>query len=326
MTGNSTAMPATCQGISVQIMNTLKNSLFILSTGYIFVFFSEHLFWAQIRTDDSFRNWVSAWMAYSLMAYVFLCLVSYFRVKGLWALFLAGAVFGWLGEGVIVQTTYDMLPLSISFTGLAWHALFTVWVGWYAVQRALLSSSIWSSIKLSSLIGLIYGFWAINWWVEPDGQVSSVPEFATFTFTTTTLVIFAYWLANWSSLTPMKWNRWTIILVTTLFVLYFFAITVPASPIAIIILPVLLGVAYWGLRQNRIFESEGSLLDIFNGHTPLQNYLGLFGIPITSTLIYALAMSINLKAHTNWILYLITTPLGFILFATGLYKLQRQAR
>ncbi len=307
-------------------MKTLKTIFLVLSTGYIFVYFSEHLFWAHIRTDDSFINWFSTWIAYSLMAYVFLRLVSYFRIKGIWALFLAGAVFGWLAEGVIVQTTYEALPLSISFTGLAWHALITVWVGWYAIQNALLSSSILSSIKLSSLIGLIYGLWAINWWVEPDGRISPVSEFATFTFTTTILVIFAYWLANWSLSTPIKWNRSTMVIITTLFVLYFFFITVPASPIALIILPVLFGVAYWGLRQNRKFESEGSLLDILNGHPPLKNYLGLFGLPVASTLIYALAMSINLKAHTNWILYLITTPLGFILFVVSLYKLQRKAR
>ncbi len=307
-------------------MNTFKNILFVLSTGYIFVYFSEHLFWAHIRTDDSFKNWFSAWIVYSLMAVVFLRLVSYFRVKGIWALFLAGAVFGWLAEGVIVQTAYDMLPLSISFTGLAWHALFTVWIGWYAVQKAFLASSAWSSIGLSSLIGLIYGFWAINWWIEPDGKVSPIPEFAIFTFTTTTLVIFAYWLANWSSSTPMKWNRWTLIGITILFVLYFFFVTVPASPIAILVLPVLFGLAYWGLRQNRMFESEGSLLERLNGHTSLRNHLGFLGLPITSTFIYALAMSINLKAHTNWILYLITTPLGFIVFTIGLYKLQRQVR
>ena len=307
-------------------MNMLRNILFVLSTGYIFVFFSEHLFWAHVRRDDSLPSWFGAWIAYSLMAFLFLHLVSYFRVKGIWALFLAGAVFGWLAEGVIVQTAYDMLPMSISFTGLAWHALIAVWIGWYAVQKALLSSSPWPSIRLSSLIGLVYGLWAISWWVEPDGKVSPVPEFAMFTFTTTGLVILAYWMANWSSSTPMRWNRWTTVVITTLFVLYFLFVTVPANPIAIIVLPVLLGLAYWGLRQNRLSESEGSLLETLNGRVSSRNYLGLLGLPITGTLIYALAMSLNLRVHTNWILYLITTALGFILFAISLYRLQRRER
>lgn len=323
---NAHRPPAADQYIPADTVNTFKNILYILSTGYIFVFFSEHLFWAHVRADDSLKSWVSTWIAYSLMAFIFLRLVSYFRVKTIWALFLAGAVFGWLAEGVIVQTAYEMLPWSISFTGLAWHALITVWIGWYAVQKALLSSTVWSSIKLSSLIGVIYGIWAINWWVEPDGRVSSIAEFAIFTFTTATLVIFAYWLANLSSPTPMQWNRWVTLVIVMLFGVYFFLVTVPASPIAIAVLPILLGVAYWGLRQNRLNEDEGSLLETLTGRASLKNFLGLFGLPITSTLTYALAMSINLKAHTNWVFYLITTPLGLIVFAVSLYKLKRQAQ
>lgn len=308
------------------MITKLKNFLFVLSTGYIFVYFSEHLFWAHIRTDDSLTNWLSTWIAYSLMAYIFLRLVSYFRVKGIWALFLAGSIFGWLAEGVIVQTAYEDLPLSISFTGLAWHALLTVLIGWYAVQKTLLSESIWSGIKLSSLMGLVYGFWAVTWWVEPDGRISPIPEFALFTFITSILVIFAFWLAHWSSSTPMKWDRWTTTVILILFVLYFLFIAVPARPIAIIILPILFGLSYWGLRQNRIIEINGSFIEILNGHIPFRNYFGLLCLPVVSTFIYTLAMLMDLKVHTNWILYLITTPLGFILFGLSLYKLQRQAR
>lgn len=307
-------------------MRSLKNLLFVLSTGYIFVYFSEHLFWARMRLDDSLAGWLGAWIAYSLMAYLFLGLVATFRVKGIWALFLAGAVFGWLAEGVVVQTTYDMLPLSISFTALAWHALLTVWIGWYAVQRALLAASIWPSIGLASLLGLLHGFWAINWWVEPDGGISSIAEFALFMFTTTALVILAYGLANWSSATPMRWNRWPLAAVVLLFVAYFLLVAAPAAPIALLVLPLLLGLAYWGLRRNRMAQPEGSLLDGLNGPIRWRNYLGLFCLPAASVAIYALALALGLRAPTSWLLYLITTPLGFILFALSLAKLRATAR
>lgn len=312
--------------MSTPVLNILKHMLFVLSTGYVFVYFSEHLFWARMRPDDSLPGWFGAWVAYALLAYVFLGLVSYFRVKGIWPLFLAGAVFGWLAEGVVVQTTYDMLPMSISFTGLAWHAMLTVWVGWYAVQRALQSPRVWPSLLLCSLIGLAFGVWAISWWVEPDGGVAPVPEFAAFAFTTTGLVMLAYWLANWSSSTPMRWNRWVTILVTALFVLYFVVVTVPARPIALLVLPILLGLAFWGLRQNRLAENEGSLQETLYGRAPWRNYLGLLCIPVTGTLVYALAMSMNLQVPTNWALYLVTTPLGSVLFVISLVKTQRRAR
>ena len=87
-------------------MRTIKNIILVLSTGYIFVYFSEHLFWARVRPEDSLKNWFSAWIAYSLMAFVFLHLVAHFRIAEKWSLFLAGAAFGWLAEGLVVQSTY----------------------------------------------------------------------------------------------------------------------------------------------------------------------------------------------------------------------------
>jgi len=305
-------------------MRILKSILLVFSTGYIFVFFSEHLFWSRVRPGDSFNGWIGAWIVYSLMAFIFLVLVSRFRVKNIWALFLAGATFGWIGEGIVVQTAYDMLPLSISFTGLAWHALFTVWVGWYAIRKSLLFSDTWSILKLASAIGLFYGLWAINWWLEPDGGVSSILEFAAFSFITTAFVIFAYWLANWSLSESFVPNRWAIIFISGIFALYFCFITVPTAPLAVIILPVLFGLVYWGLRQNRLDEGEGSLLETLSGCVPIWKYISLLALPVTSVLVYVLAMSLNLQWRTNWILYMITTPLGFILFGISLYKLWRR--
>ncbi len=308
-------------------MHTLKNLVFILSTGYIFLFFSEHLFWARIRPDDSWVNWLSTWVAYSLLAYVFLALVVYFRVRSLWALFLTGAVFGWLAEGVVVQTTYEMLPLSISFTGLAWHALITVCAGWYGLQKALLSASMWSSTKYAALIGFIYGLWAIAWWLEPDGGISPVPQFALFTVCITVLVMTAFWLANWSSSAPLRWNRRVVWVVLGVFLLYFALVAVPAVPIAALVLPALLGLAYLGLRHNRQAQHEpGSLLDQFSPCVRARNFVGFLALPVVAVAVYSLAMSLNIRFHTNQVLYFIVTPAGFILFGMSLYKTWRAAR
>ena len=304
-------------------MKTFKNILLVLATGYIFVFFSEHLFWARIRPEDTLKDWVSAWIAYSLMAYIFLVLVVQFKVKSIWPLFLAGAAFGWLAEGIVVQTTYEMLPLSISFTGLAWHAPITVWIGWYAIQRSLSTNASFSTLKLAAIIGTCSALWAINWWLEPDGGVSSIAEYAKFSFVTTTLVIIAYWLANWSASAPFQPKRWVTILISSLFVLYFIFVTVPAAPIAVIILPILLGLVYFGLRNFLKKESDGSLLDQFAAPIPAWKFLSLFTLPVINVILYVIALSLNLQWQTNWILYLITTPLGFILFFMSLYKSTR---
>src|SRR5208337_596700 len=80
-------------------------------------------------------DFLITWIAYCLLGWIFLDLVRRFRVASFTALFLCGAVFGWVDEGVVVDTLYgnptNPFPLSISFTGLAWHAMLSVCVGWY---------------------------------------------------------------------------------------------------------------------------------------------------------------------------------------------------
>lgn len=307
-------------------MKTFKNILLVLSTGYIFVYFSEHLFWARVRPEDSLGEWFGAWIAYSLMAFVFLTIITYFRVKNLWALFLAGAAFGWLAEGVVVQTAYEMLPLSISFTGLAWHALFTIWIGWYAVQNSLHTPASFSTLKRVAIIGLCSALWAITWWTEPDGGIAPLTEYVMFSLVTTLLVMVAYWLANWSASEPFAPKRWGTVLVSAAFVLYFLFIAVPAVPFALIVLPILLGLAYLGLRRNREKEVEGSLLDQFHGRVSMWRFISLLALPLTNIGVYALALSLDLRWHTNWILYLISTPFGFILFGVSLFKSWKHKR
>jgi hypothetical protein len=305
-------------------MRVFKSIVQVFATGYIFVFFSEHLFWARVRPGDSVSEWIGTWVAYSLMAFVFLLLVSHFRVKNIWALFLAGAAFGWIGEGIVVQTAYEMLPLSISFTGLAWHALLTVWIGWYAVRESLLSPNPWSTLKLALIIGLFYGLWAISWWVEPDGGIAAIPQFAAYSVTTTGLAIPAYWLANWSSSEPFTPSRWAIALIALIVIVYFCFVTLPAAPVALIVLPILLILVYWGLRQNRLVEEDGSLLNALHGRASLGKHLGLLALPVTAVMVYSLATALGLRCYTNWILYLITTPLGFALFGISVYRSWRK--
>jgi hypothetical protein len=306
-------------------MRTLKQLALVLGTGYIFVYFSEHLFWARVRPDDSLKNWISAWIAYSLMAFVFLHLITYFRVHEKWSLFLVGAAFGWLAEGLVVQTAYDMLPLSISFTGLAWHALITVWIGWYAAQRWLTSPASARTLGWFAAIGTCYGLWAVNWWLESDSGIASLAEFSRFSLMITVLVTLAYLLANWGATVPFQPNPWMTRIVYALFVLYFIFVTVPAKPIALLILPFLLGLVYYGLYRHRSAEETESLMPLLSRQIHLANILSLFALPLTASTVYAAALSLHLQWHTNWILYLITTPLGFLSFGVALLRKNGEA-
>ncbi|HEC23888.1 MAG TPA: hypothetical protein ENI95_13320, partial [Chloroflexi bacterium] len=224
-------------------MRILRRLTGVLSAGYILFYYSEILFWARVRPTDSLPDWIAGWLLYSLMAFIVLSLIARFRVRTLWALFLVGAAFGWLVEGLIVQTLYEELPFSISFTGLAWHALITVWVGWYAVRRALHTGFL-PTVLLAAAIGIVYGFWAITWWVEPEGGVSSPLQFAVYTTLSSLLLILACWLHDRTvpiSFTPSRVADGVLI---ALALLYFAFITVPVAPLAAGILPFLLLVIY----------------------------------------------------------------------------------
>lgn len=304
-------------------MQSIKNTLSVLATGYIFVYFSEHLFWARARPDDSLAGWFGAWIAYSLIAFVFLSAMAHFRVRNLWALFLAGTLVGWLAEGVIVQTTYEMLPLSISFTGLAWHALLTVWVGWHALLHALRERSGLAALGLAAAIGLAAGLWAISWWNEPGEGIAPLASYASFMVATTVLLIVACWLALWSASAPFRPGRWPMRIIFGLFAAYFCLVAVPAAPPALVILPVLLGLCYLGLRRHQRHQGGLPLLAGPGPAIPLLRFAALLAIPATSVAVYALALWLQLRWPTNWLLYAITTPLGFVLFGVSLYRTSR---
>lgn len=294
----------------------------ILATGFILVFYSEFVFWARVRPGDSLVGWAGSWLAYSVMAFVFLSLLARFRVATVWALFLAGAAFGWLLEGLVVQTTYENLPLSISFTALSWHALITIWVGWYAVRRALLAGP--RSILLwAAAIGLFYGFWAISWWVEPDGGVAHPLDFARFALLTSLLLIVAYWVYDRTVPSFFVPNRIAEIAVALLLAVYFVLVAVRAAPVAAILLPALLGALFLALRHNRRLAGQGSLLDSPARTAKPWHYLCLLALPLTATAFYSAAFFLDLRWSTNWFVYLITTPLGFVLLFVSFIKIWR---
>ncbi len=118
-------------------------------------------------------------------------------------------------------------------------------------------------------------------------------------------------------------SRAEIIAVGALFTLYFFAVTVPAAPLALLILPALLLLLYFSLRRNRRSEPPGSLLTALEGRIGWQGYLALLAMPSVASAVYAVAYSLDIIVPSNWLLYLITTPLGFILLGLSVVNIWR---
>ena len=86
---------------------------------------SENLFWSAPPAGWTPLELAVTWVVYSLCVAAALSAVLWSGVQGWRAVFLGGAVLGWLIEGVVVATMYAAFPFQVVWTPLAWHALIT---------------------------------------------------------------------------------------------------------------------------------------------------------------------------------------------------------
>jgi hypothetical protein len=303
----------------------MKKAFLTLSSGYIIMFFSEQVFWARYRPDqDTPGDWLLTWLAYSLVAYVFLCAIRLFRVRQLWVLFLCGALVGWLTEGVIVQTMYADFPINLAWTGLAWHALISVMFGWYILRRVLLQNNPPKTTLVAGLAGSMWGIWAISWWSEDPITRNSPAVFAAFAFVTTGLLIASEWVFDRSIQADFAPNRWVLSGICGLLVLNFALVAVPAVPIAIPILLPLLALVLFALWRNRQTETGFNLFENLQGSIRPTNFAALLSMPATAAIVYTVADLFRLEARTNYLVFGFTIVAGTLLFIISLVKTLKQ--
>jgi hypothetical protein len=316
----------------------LKRVLIGLLSGYILVYYGEFVFWATPDREDLLGpSTVVTWLLYSLMAYAFLCVVSVFKVRSVWSVFLAGAFYGWLEEGVVVQTMYGTpdgpFPMSIAFTGLAWHALVGVLTGWYLVRKVLAENNRARVVGLASGIGLFFGLWAIWWWNEPPGPMKALLDagrkdvllarFGIFAVSGTALLVLAHWLYNRLmpfAFRPSQLELWFLGVVTAL---YYAFITVPAAPTALWVLPPLLATTFWALDQNRRVENRPDAISAFGPGVRPLNYLLLFCIPLVAVAVYSAGLVADLRLRTNVAVYYVFSALGVLLWLASVVMASR---
>lgn len=304
------------------LANLLKRILVVLPATYILFYYSELVFWSKYDpVEMSLLGSVITFIFYFLITYTFLSVIVQFRVRTFWSLFLAGAIYGWLIEGVIVQTMYEDFPLNISWTGLAWHSLISVIIGWYYVLDTLLHNNYRKTIIASVLIGLFYGFWAITWWSE-EGIITPLAEFSLYVVLTSFILIGSYWLYNrlQPEFEPTRIEGYTLF---GFFIVWFILITIPVQPAALIILPPLFAVIYVTLRRNRKTERKENILTVLQGEVTPLNYVFLLIIPLVTIGVYGFALSLNLVIPVNWVVYMVTTLSGLILLVMSISRVFR---
>jgi hypothetical protein len=304
----------------------LKRVLLALLVGYVFVYFSEISFWARPLDATTFPGILSTVLVYAVAAWLFLTIITFFRVRSLAALFLSGAIFGWLIEGVFVQTMYGELPISVSLTGLSWHALITVIFGWYLLQWSLRFASMWRMLGIAVVAGAITGAWSLTWWAE-TGERTPVITFAAYITAATLGLILAHWQISLLRVSAFWPTLVETVIVLLLALSYFALVTVPAQPLALFILPPLLLVVLLTLYRNRGVETRANALVLLAAYpVRLANALALLALPLAATAVYALAFERGFALNTGAIVYVVTIPAGFLLFIWALISIWRRRR
>lgn len=297
-----------------------------IATGYIWFFYSERVFWSFWREgEDTIFFFFLTWMIYTIAAYICLILIQEFRVRSVWAMFLVGAFFGWLIEGVFAMTLFGaeglVFPLTISWTGLAWHAIISVILGWYVLQKALIHSfkrTFW----VSALLGIFWGAWSIFWSLD-NVELVPIEAYALHAFAITLILLCvqrAYYVLN---ATGFKATRLEKITLAVLAVGWFGFVTAPTIGLLAIVLPLLFGILYVALRKNKKTETKPSFLSLLDTRVPWARSGVVLLMPLCATMIYAAAQSMHLALPTNFVVLGITLPAGFILFGISLWKVFR---
>lgn len=301
----------------------LRRILTALSTGYVVFFFSESMFWGQFKPETPQHEFIVGWIVYSLFTYMMLTVISRFRVRTFWSLFLAGAVYGWIAEGLYVQTMYNDFPINISFTGLAWHALLSVCGGWYLLRRIIAHGSAMQLAMLSIALGLFWGLWSVFWWIEL-GTKTPLEDYFEYAVLAGVLLVIALFVENLvqpKEFGSTGWEAWPLVGIAGL---WFYYVTIPAAPISVVILPPLMGLVFFALRKNRRSETQPDILFELKSNAPLYRYLIVLLIPVTTFTVYAFLWDKSQGLLTNWVVYLLATPAGFLLLIMSLYKVLKR--
>lgn len=265
-----------------------------LVTGYILLFFSERLFWTVFRPGDSLGDYVLTWLAYSVAAYLLLAIIRVFRVRDAAAMFIAGAMYGWLVEGGIAATLYGTedsapFPLSLLCTGVSWHALISVMVGYYLVPRLLRRPSPGATLGLAAAIGLFWGAWATFLWAETPPQVTSPSAFLAHGALITALLATCYWLSARFETRTLR-VTWLGVTIAAVLLGFFYVQHAISLGWRVLLLPGLLVGAGMVLWRHRAVSAP------VDGEPPspspwvARNCLALLAAPLVATTVYTLLL------------------------------------
>ena len=291
-------------------MAFVKRLILVTTTGYILCFFSELYFFnegpghtaaASAATNPSALFgflFEMCFLYYGSWAFLFLAAISYFRVRSIWALFLAGAAFGWLTEGVVALVIYESVPGTVVWPSVGWHALVDVLLGWYGIRMLLRMNKPWLTLAATVPLGLFWGVWSTWFWQAefPNELPPLTPSsFAAFSFTFGLMCVAAYAVQQRYGGDEFRPTRWELGVVVAWNLFLFGVIAVPVYLFWAALLPFLLGVTLFALSRNKQKEDRQDVVATLKGHVDWFNYAILCLMCPLATLSYAMMYHFQIR-------------------------------
>lgn len=260
-----------------------------------------------------------------MLGYATLGLIRRYHVVEWKRLFLVGALYGWIGEGALVTTMYGTtmgMWATVSFTGLAWHAMLTGLFGWLFLNRAMRGDVPMRRFVLGAFsAGLCWGLWALNWGFEGHGWDVSSRAFFVHAWVYALPLPLAYFVMSRLEGVSFYLSRieWGALWVFFGGIYLFWNFTTMIFPYSLI-LPALLFLTITALKSS-CGENSVSHPEALWGSGPYSFFRSLVVLlmPMTASAIYFLGYNTLGQSHTNWIVFLVTMPVGYGLYLYALF-------
>ncbi len=226
-------------------------------------------------------------------------------------------MFGFMIEGIPVPQLYLSLPFSVAWTPLAWHALFTVSVGYFLYRRVMATGSARARALLNIAIGLGLGVWnAYLWNVVEDETAGSiawawhpVSEFASQFLAGWVLFIGGHLLLDRFPPPPRPAPREFLTFLALAMLAWLLGWFLPLFPFSLI-LPFLLVVSLASLNAGRASPNNSWLARLFSLRIPARHYTTAILLPATAIATYATMKALEIEWETNVPVALITVPVS----------------
>ncbi|MBD3266351.1 hypothetical protein GF373_06740 [bacterium] len=324
----------------MKINDGLSRLFTVYGTALILMFFSEYFFlnegpvqdvmkFMSVAEDASILGYVEFTLFYTLFAVWLLLPIFYFKIRGFWALYLAGGFFGIATEGLVIPLIYTE---SLTWPALSWHVLADVILGWYVVRHVLIKNQPLYTVLLAGAMGLFWAFW-VPW--THIGEEPFIPEPSRFTGFA--LFASAHLFCGYSILNLLREKQFkptrielavfggiTLALWVPMLINVWFPM-LSMKPVNSLLLPLYLGVAIYTLYRHSKAETRKNLFSVFRSKIAWWNMCILTLMPITAISVYPFVYRHQLFPPTAFIVGLMNMS-AYVLTVIAVFMLCRDIK